>query len=176
MPRATLAISLLLSAAACGGNGNAAPPSAPVTAPAAPAAEPAKPAAAAPAAAAPAAPPSDHVDDPSFELAAVPAGPYAVGKLGSFAVSLKPRGVYHVNQEYPVSISLKGDDGLSFPKAELAKSDATKFDLKLARFEVPFTPAKAGDHKVEAHVRFAVCTDENCVPDERTLALVLAVK
>ena len=28
----------------------------------------------------------------------------------------------------------------------------------------------------QARVRFAVCTPENCVPDERTLALVLPVQ
>jgi hypothetical protein len=129
-----------------------------------------------PAAAPAAAPASDRVDDPSFELAAAKVGSYSVGQLGSFALSLTPRGEYHVNQDYPISIALQGDDGLSFPKSQLAKADAAKFGEKLARFDVPFTAAKAGDHRVEAKVRFAVCTKENCVPDERTLALMLPVK
>ena len=170
---------LMMLCAACGsGSATGSPgPSAPAPAPAAPAANP--PAAAAPPPAAPAAAPaalSNRVDDPSFELLASASGPYAAGKLASFALSLTPRGEFHVNQDYPLSISLHGDDALSFPKSELAKADAAKFGEKLARFDVPFTPAKAGDHRVEAKVRFAVCTKENCVPDERTLALMLPVQ
>ncbi|MFI5306170.1 MAG: hypothetical protein ACHQ53_02395 [Polyangiales bacterium] len=172
--RSKLVMVVVLGSAACGGGGGTPSAAAPEPAPAPAATQPPK-AAPTPAPAAAAAP-SDRVDDPSFELAALPAGPYAAGKLGSFAVSLKPRGVYHVNQEYPMSVSVHGDDGVSFPKADLAKSDAAAFGEKAARFEVPFTAAKAGDHKVEAKVRFAVCTPENCVPDERTLALMLPVK
>lgn len=162
---------------ACGGGNKsegaetpAAPPAAPAPAAAPkPAAEPVQPQAAAAA-------PTDRVDDPSFELAAKPAGPYSAGKLGSFAISLTPRGSYHVNPDYPLSVSLKAEGGVSLPKSELAKSDAATFGEKLARFDVPFTADKAGAHRVEAKVRFAVCTPENCVPDERTLALNLAVQ
>jgi len=177
MTRYVLLLCGLLSFAACdrGGGGAASTPTSapPAAAPAAPAPAPAP---AAPAAAAAPVVLSDRVDDPGFELALVPSGPYSTGKLGTFAVALKPRGVYHVNQEYPMSITLKGDDALSFPKAELQKSDAAAFDEKAARFDVPFTAQKTGDHRVEARVRFAVCTPENCMPDERTLALTVAVK
>ena len=54
-------------------------------------------------------------------------------------------------------------------------TDAAQFDEKKARFDVPFTAKSAGDHKIMANVKFAVCTDENCVPDERDLALAVAV-
>ena len=163
---------LLLLALGCGGGSSPASP-VPAEAPKPPVVQAAPPPAPTPA---PAAAATDHVEDPSFELAAVPVGPYTAGKLGSFGVSLKPRGVYHVNQEYPISISLHADDAVSLPKAELAKTDAATFGEKLARFDVPFTAAKAGSHRVEAKVRFAVCTPENCVPDERTLALMLPVQ
>ena len=159
--------------AACGGTGssggtasdNAAP--APVAAPApAPAAPPAAPAAA----------PSDKVDDPTFLLAAAPVGTYASGKLGSVAISLTPRGVYHVNQDYPISVALSGDPALQFPKPQMGKAESAEFSEKVARFDVPVTPQAAGKHALTAKVKFAVCTPENCVPDERTLALALAVE
>lgn len=142
-------------------------------APPAPAAQPA-PAPAAPAA--PAAPPSERVDDPTFELAAVAAGPYAAGKLSSFAVSLKPRGEYHVNQDYPMSISITPSAGVEFPKTQIGKPEAAEFGDNIARFDVPFTGKAAGKHTITANVKFAVCTPENCVPDERTLAVVLPVE
>lgn len=119
---------------------------------------------------------SDKVEDTSFVLALQPSGEYEAGKLGSFAVALEPRGVYHINQEYPISISLSADDEMGLAKSELARTDAAEFGEKKARFDVPFTPAEAGEHKVQAKVKFAVCTPETCVPDERTLALAIAVK
>ena len=91
-------------------------------------------------------------------------------------VALEPRGIYHINQDYPISIDLSGPDGISFAKPHLDRPDAAEFGEKKARFDVPFTPASAGEHKVQAVVKFAVCTPETCVPDERTLALAVAVK
>jgi hypothetical protein len=116
------------------------------------------------------------VEESTFSLKLVSAGPYKAGELSRFVVNLEPRGEFHVNQEYPIEISLKSsDDSTSFPKASLARPDAAQFDEKKARFDVPFTAKAAGDHKILANVKFAVCTDENCVPDERDLALAVAV-
>jgi len=160
--------------AACGSScGGAAgdQAAAPPAAPAAPV-----PAAPAPAAAAAAAAPTDKVDDPTFLLAATPVGTYASGKLGSVAISLTPRGVYHVNLDYPISVALSGDPALQFPKTQMGKAESAEFSEKVARFDVPVTPQAAGKHALTAKVKFAVCTPENCVPDERTLALALAVE
>ena len=44
------------------------------------------------------------------------------------------------------------------------------------RFDVPFTPAAAGERTVTARVQFAMCNPSNCVPEERTLTLALAVQ
>lgn len=165
-----LVLSCIALLAGCGGGEPAAPAAAPE--PAAPAPAPVPAPAAAPAAAAAA---TDTVEDASFSLALKPTGPYAPGKVQSFAVSLKPKGEYHVNQDYPFSVSLTGQ-GVSFPKAELGKSDAAKFDDHAIELDVPFTAAAAGKHTATAHVKFAVCTPETCVPDERTLALALPVE
>lgn len=154
---------------ACGGQAAPAPapaPAAPAPAPAAPAEAPA----------APAAPPSDRAEDPTFELTVTPVGSYAAGKPGSVAITLKPRGEYHINEDFPLSVALKAPAGISLAKAELQKAEAAEVTDKVARFDVPVTPTQAGTHTLEAHVKFAVCTPENCVPDERTLALALTVQ
>jgi hypothetical protein len=154
------------SVAGAGSGDQAAAPSAqPPVAPPAPAPK-------APAAAAP----TDKVEDPTFVLAATPVGTYASGKLGSVAISLTPRGKYHVNQDYPMSIALSGDPALQFPKAQMGKAESAEFTENVARFDVPVTPQAAGKHALTARVKFAVCTPETCVPDERTLALALAVE
>jgi len=116
------------------------------------------------------------IEDSGFSLQLAEAGPYKAGELSRFVVKLEPRGVFHINQEYPIEISLTGDPETVFPKVSLARADAAHFDEKSARFDVPFTAKAPGDHKLLANVKFAVCTPENCVPDERDLALAVAVK
>lgn len=151
---------------ACGGGDK--PAAAP--APAAPTAVPAEPVL--PLAAGPA---TSAIEEPSFAMRLAPAGPYKAGELGRFVLQIEPRGEYHINMEYPVEIAVTSDTGATFPKANLAKPDAAEFGEKKARFEVPFTAAAAGDQKVQCNVKFAVCTPETCVPDERNLTLAVAV-
>jgi len=115
------------------------------------------------------------VEDPTFQLSATAAGPYTLNQLGHFAITLTPKGEYHVNEEYPLAISITAPGGVSVPKTELAKSDAATVTAKTARFDVPVTITQAGEHRVTAKVSFAVCTPENCMPDERTLELALLV-
>ncbi len=141
------------------------------TAPAAPAAAPRPAAAPQPAAAA-----ASSVEDPGFTLKLVDAGPYKAGELGRFVLQLEPHGVYHINQEYPFEADVTSDADTALPKAKFEKPDAAEFGEHKARWEVPFTAKSAGDHPVKVNVKFAVCTKENCVPDERNLSLALAVK
>lgn len=117
-------------------------------------------------------------EDASFELRATPAGPYAAGQQGTFEIRLLPRGQYHVNTDplFPFAIALAGPDGVSFPEASLDREDAAEFTEQRARFAVPFTAASAGQHRVTATVDFAVCTPSTCLPEQRTLALVLPVQ
>ena len=124
----------------------------------------------------PEAPPGPLVDDPTFELRATAAGPYAPGQEGRFEIRLTPKGRYHVNQEFPMGITLTGPSGVSLPPGELGREAAAQFGEQIARFDVPFTASAAGQHQVQARVSFAVCTPESCMPDERTLAFVLPVQ
>lgn len=159
----------VLLAGGCQQDAPAAEPAAPAPAPAAQPVAPAeKPA--------PAAEATAVVSDPTFELRIDPAGTYASGKLARVDVALEARGDYHINQEYPMTIELTGGEAVAIPKPKLARGDATKFGEDKALFEVPLTPNAQGEHRVEAKVRFAVCTPETCVPDQRTLALALRVE
>jgi hypothetical protein len=115
-------------------------------------------------------------EDPTFELRAEAQGPYAAGEPGTFEIRLTPRGAYHVNQEFPMNVALSGPGGVELPEADLGNDDAEELSEERARFSVPFTAALAGEHRVTAEVDFAVCTPEACMPDRRTLALVLPVR
>jgi hypothetical protein len=139
----------------------------------APAASPAPPAAPAPVA--PQSPPGPSVEDNTFKLSLVSEPEYSAGSAATVKVVLEARGNYHVNQDYPIKIDLKAPTGVTLPKPSLGKPDAAEFGEKIARFEVPFT-APAGTHELSADVDFAVCTPETCMPDQRKLAIKLAVK
>jgi hypothetical protein len=113
--------------------------------------------------------------DVGFELRGVVAGPYHAGQPGTFGVTLTPGAGYHVNEEYPIHVVVNAPSGLTLPKPALARADAAEFGPTKVRFEIPFTSDGAGDRQVGATVAFAVCTPDRCMPDERTLALVLPV-
>jgi hypothetical protein len=116
------------------------------------------------------------VRDVGFELRASAPSPLQRGQLATLTVGLRATGEYHVNEEFPLSIAVKAPPGLTFPKTDFAKSDTAEFGERQARFEVPFTAAQVGEHRVEIDVDFAVCTPRNCVPDHRTLTIVLPVR
>ena len=116
------------------------------------------------------------INDPSFELRATAAGPYTVGTQGTFAILLTARGNYHVNEDYPMTVTLSGPDEVTWPSTELGNDDTAERTLERARFEVPFTARTAGEHRITASVDFAVCTPETCIPEMRTLALLLPVE
>ncbi len=117
-----------------------------------------------------------EVQGEGFDLRAVASGPYRAGQLGKFDITLASRNGFHVNQDYPIQVDVTAPAGVTLPKATLQRTDAAEFNKQVAKFDVPFTPTAAGSHEVRAHVAFVVCTPQNCVPDERTLAVVLPVQ
>ena len=123
-----------------------------------------------------AAPSGAVVTDTGFELRATASGPYHAGQLGTFGIALTPNGEYHVNEEYPIRVTVRAPSELTLPKTSLERGDAAEFSAQKARFDVPFTPTAAGERRVEVQVDFAICTPQNCMPDQRTLALVLPVE
>lgn len=122
--------------------------------------------------------PTPRIEEATFELVATAAGPYTAGNPGTFEIRLAGRGDYHVNIDplFPFSIALGGPDAVAFEEAALDRESAEEFTEERARFEVPFVPNAEGEHKVTATVDFAVCTATTCIPETRTLALVLPVQ
>jgi hypothetical protein len=133
--------------------------------------------AAAPAQAAPSEPAGPEVQTEAYTLVARPEGEgYAAGQLGQFEIDLASRTGWHVNQDYPIRIEVSGPSAVRFEKSALERADAAEFGDERARFNVAFTPEAAGEQPVEAKVSFAMCTDQNCIMHDETLALVLPVR
>ena len=113
--------------------------------------------------------------DSTFELAAHWEKSYAVGKKAAFTMSLKPRGEYHINQQFPTSVKAQAPNAIALDKTQLLKADAALFSEKQVKFDVQFTPSEAGDHEVNALFNFAVCTAKTCIPLRKNLTVLLKV-
>lgn len=122
-------------------------------------------------------PAGPKIETGSFSLAVAPAQPqYAVGKPGDVEIALESRGEWHVNEEYPIRVDLKAGSGVELPKAELVRDDAKEFGAEKVRFVAAVQPSSAGSHEVTCDVSFAMCTEENCILEKRTVAMVLEVQ
>jgi hypothetical protein len=98
------------------------------------------------------------------------------GKPARATVRLVPKAGFHVNAEFPISLDVKATDDIAISKEKQVKADAKKFSADEATFEVAYTPKSAGDKKLEATFRFAVCTDKDCFPFKEKLTISASVK
>jgi hypothetical protein len=125
----------------------------------------------------PEAPAGPSIETGSFLLAVAP-GPqgYTVGKAGQVEIALEGRGEWHVNQEYPIRVDLTAAPGVALTKNELVKDDAKEFGEDKVRFLAAVEPSAIGEHEVTCDVSFAMCTEENCILEKRTVAMQLKVE
>jgi hypothetical protein len=122
-------------------------------------------------------PPGPSIETGSFLLAVSPAeAGYTIGKSGEVEIALEGRGEWHVNQEYPIRVDLKAGPGVVLKKNELVKDDAKEFGEDKVRFLAAMEPSAVGDHEVICDVSFAMCTEENCILEKRTVAMQLKVE
>jgi len=136
-----------------------------------------QPAEAPPASEEPYVPVGPSIETGSFLLALAPAeSGYRVGKASDLQIELEGRGKWHVNQEYPIRVDLKGAPGVALKTAELGKDDAKEFSEEKVRFVVAVEPTAPGAHDVTCEVSFAMCTEENCILENRTVSTQLKVE
>lgn len=118
----------------------------------------------------------DGPGDDRFALRITPPADAAVGREGVITVAAVPQGPWHINLDFPTKLALAAPEGVTLPKAELAKTDAAKLDEKSAEFAVKFTPTSAGDKAFTGEFKFAVCQDEACSPVTQKVDFKVAVK
>jgi hypothetical protein len=104
-------------------------------------------------------------------------GAYNAGAEGSVAVTLTPKGGYHINAQYPYKFKLSdpAPEGVTFPKAILARADGS-FEEKKGSFRVPFVAAKPGKVTVGGTLYLSVCSDANCIIEKEPLEVAVDVK
>lgn len=125
---------------------------------------------------APAAPAGPRAEAEGFVLESVAPTGAQVGSAAALQIKLQTRGGWHVNMEFPPSIELQAPATLGLAKTSLARADAAEYDETHFRFDAPITPTGAGASEVRASVNFAICTDENCLPQSVELAFPVRVQ
>jgi hypothetical protein len=100
------------------------------------------------------------------------------GEKGKIVIEIRSKSGAHISDEAPLKIELKGQ-GATPEKEKLAYKDSVAPKKPGAypdpKFEVPFTAASAGKATIEAKMKFFVCTEKACTPQQKTLTLPVDV-
>ena len=116
----------------------------------------------------------------SYKISTIADERYTPGP-GKFGVNLNARGKWHVNQDYPIELSLNGKlpqngRALELKKKTYTKADVAEIGEDAVRYEVAFSTPKPGPYDVEAELSFAMCTPKTCVQETRKVAVALKVE
>jgi hypothetical protein len=79
---------------------------------------------------------------------------------GTFDLTIRGAGEYHVNENYPIAVTLQVENG-SVEKTTLRRPDAAEFSQAIARFTQPVQSTGAGT-VLRGNVRFGMCRAEQC--------------
>lgn len=90
-------------------------------------------------------------------------------------VHVSPAKGYKMNLEYPTKVKLNAADGVTLEKTTLAKGDG-KIDVKGVDFEIAYTPDRAGKTTITGEIKFAVCTENDCIPQVEKISINVDAK
>lgn len=130
-----------------------------------------------PAAAGDSAPTEASTADPGAQTAAGEAGAHArfsvhvdpprkarPGTATTARVRVTPKPGWHVNLDFPSSLTLEAPATVTLATVKLKKADATRLDENGLEFTVKLTPKTAGTSAVKGTLKFAVCQEDTCAP------------
>ena len=114
--------------------------------------------------------------DGSYNLA-VKAPSAKANAKGVAKVTVKPKGDYHVNLEYPTKLTIVAPDGVTVEKAKQTSKDAAKFDETEAEFQVAFKADAPGKKTFSGEFKFAMCQGTKaCEPKVEKISFDVDVK
>ncbi len=117
----------------------------------------------------------DSIEHEAFSIELKPSSA-AVGQVASVSVSVKAKGGFHLNQDYPHKLKLEDvPAGVRVEKTELRRADA-ELDERQLTFKLVATPEKAGRHTIHAVLKTSVCDDKQCILKSEKLTLHVVAK
>jgi len=120
----------------------------------------------------------------NFFIDAAPSGDCAPGASCNVALRLVATGEFHVNDEYPYrfkaddvpGVRFLGSDGAAANVFSKAAGDWRKADAKSGAMTVKFTPSSAGSTTITGTLKLSVCSEANCLLEQRQVSTAVAVK
>jgi hypothetical protein len=119
---------------------------------------------------------ADTRDGPSYVLEIVAPPPSKAGAAGIATVTVRPRGGWKLNTEYPFKLELVPGAGARVAKSVLRKADARRFGEGGADVDVEITADKAGQADVAATVKFATCDDATCAVHKESFTITATAR
>ncbi len=116
-------------------------------------------------------PPADASYVLKWEAPVAKSGQKAVARL-----KITPGAGFHINKDYPTSLSLTPPTGVTLDKPKLAAKDAAKWEEQGGEFDVAYTAAKPGKQVVTGEIKFAVCSANSCDPKKSAVSFEIDVK
>lgn len=98
----------------------------------------------------------------SYALDISAPSPVARGKVVVAQVTVRPRGPYKINLEYPLKMTVSAPTGATMSKSSFAVADAREFTKQRIRIEPSFSLSDPGEHRFDGQIRFSVCTEALC--------------
>ena len=103
------------------------------------------------------------------------AAPAQKGKAATATVKIIAATSYHMNKDFPTSLTLTPPAGVTVEKPKLTGGDV-KLDEHAAVFTVSYTPAEAGKKEIPGDLKFAVCTVDACFPQKAKIGIPTTTK
>jgi hypothetical protein len=99
------------------------------------------------------------------------------GQKAVAKIKITPGSGYHMNKEYPTSLTLNGvPAGVTVDKTKFTGKDAAKWEEQGGEFDVGYTAAAAGKKVVTGELKFAVCSATTCDPKKSAVSFEIDVK
>jgi hypothetical protein len=103
--------------------------------------------------------------------------PSAKAKARAVAkVSIRPKGAFHVNVDYPTKLKVLAPAGVTVEKLVQRGAEAARFEKSGLDFEVAFTADDTGTKSFSGELKFAVCTETECKPTTEKISFDVDVK
>jgi hypothetical protein len=120
----------------------------------------------------------------NFFVDAAPSGACASGATCSVSVRVVATGAFHINDEYPYRFKADDAPGVQFLGTDTggknvfskAAGDWQKADAKSGAMTIKFTPASAGNATIGGMLKLSVCSEANCLLEQRQVSAAVAVK
>jgi hypothetical protein len=113
--------------------------------------------------------------DSSFSVK-VEAPPAKKGQKSVAHIRITPGTGFHMNKEFPTSLTFAPPDGVTLDKNKLGIADAAKWEEQGGAFDVAYTAAQPGKKIVTGEIKFAVCSANSCDPKKSKVSIEIDVK